>query len=118
MKLEMAVMAAKERQAHDEADAAIEAAKNKYHQARQAGNIRMFIEWVNETYVPADKRKALPEQQDGLKGQVKFARWIVGNVCKSIHPDKYVYAPKAKYIEMEEVASLVNFSVNYLKGFN
>ena len=70
-------MSAEERQAYDEADAAIEAAKNKHREAKQAGNMRMFIEWVNDTYVPAAKRKALPEQQEGGKSELKFGKWIV-----------------------------------------
>ena len=76
-KLAKAYMSEKERQAHDEAAAAIEVARNKYREAQQAGNMRMFLEWVNDTYVPADKKKALPEQQDGEKGDYKFGRWIV-----------------------------------------
>ena len=94
--LEKANMSAEERQAHDEADAAIEFAKNKNREAKQAGNMRMFVEWVNDTYVPANKKKAVPEQQDGKKGEVKFGRWIVANISKHIHRDKFEGAPKAK----------------------
>ena len=55
-------MSAEERQAHDEADTAIELAKNKHREAKQAGNMKMFVEWVNDTYVPANKKKAVPPQ--------------------------------------------------------
>ena len=58
--------------------------------------MRMFIEWVNDTYVPVAKKKALPEQQEGKKGEVKFGRWIVANISKWTHPDKFCTAPKAK----------------------
>ena len=61
-KLEKANMSAEERQAHDEADTAIELAKNKHREAKQAGNMKMFVEWVNDTYVPANKKKAVPPQ--------------------------------------------------------
>ena len=66
--LEKANMSAEERNAHDEADAAIAVAKDKHRQAKQAGNMKMFVEWVNDTYVPAAKKKAVPEQQEGQKG--------------------------------------------------
>ena len=95
-KLERANMSAEERQAHDEADAAIEAAQNKYLEAKQMGNMRMFLEWVNDTYVPAAKKKAVPEQEEGKKGEVKFVRWIVANISKHIHQDKFPTATKAK----------------------
>ena len=56
----------------------------------------MFIEWVNDTYVPAEKKKVLPEQQDGTRGEFKFARWVIANISRHLHPDKFVGAPKAK----------------------
>ena len=89
-------MPAEERQAYDEADAAVEAAKKKYREAKQAGNMRMFVRWINDTYVPAAKRKAVPVQQDGKKGELKFGRWIVANISKHIQQNKFDGAPKAK----------------------
>ena len=125
-KLEKANMSAEERQAYDEAEAAIEAAKAKHAEAKAAGNMRKFVEWVNETYVPAAKRKPLPKQEEAKggdakatkKGDVKFGRWVVANVSKWIHQDKFVGKPKAKLIEMGEISVLVNDVVNKLKGID
>ena len=109
-------MSAEERQAFEESEAAIEAATNKFKEAKRTDNMKMFIEWVNENYVPQKNRKDLPEQQEGKKGSAKFGRWVVSNVSKWIHPDKFVGAPKAKQIEVGEVLKLVNDVVNKLKG--
>ena len=89
-------MSAEERQAYDEADAAIEVAKNKHLEAKQAGNMRMFVEWVNDTYVPAANKYDIPAQQEGQKGEVTFGRWIVINISRHIRQDNFVAAPKAK----------------------
>ena len=87
--------------------------------------MRMFIEWVNETYIPAGKRKALPEEKEEdkkgtdaaiKKNSAKFGRWVVANVSKWIHPDKNLDKPRAKQIEVGEVSVLVNAVVNQLKG--
>lgn len=97
-----------------EAKPKIDLAKAKYEE--DTSEIKLaFITWINETYVPEDKRKPMPGvETTSVKG--KFARWYVGNITKHIHPDNFVNESTAKIIEMYVVSSLSNKILNKLKG--
>ena len=90
--LEQYFMSAEEKKASDDAQEAIEEAKEKFKESEEAGDFKIYIRWVNEKYVPEAKRKALPNVEPGIK----FVRWITLNVMKHVHPDKFVNASKAK----------------------
>ena len=114
MELEKANMSEEERKAHEESEAAVQEAKAKHAE----GDDRAFISWLVEKYTPVDKRKPMMSE-DAIKekkGEVKFARWIIQNLSKHMHPDKFTGATKAKQLEMAEVVTLVNKIVNKLKG--
>ena len=45
-----------------------------------------------------------------------FARWIVANVSKHIHPDKFKAEGTAAVFKMTEICAVLNKLVNKLKG--
>ena len=45
-----------------------------------------------------------------------FARWIVANVSKHIHPDKFKSEGTAAVFKMTEICAVLNKLVNKLKG--
>ena len=116
MELEKASMSAEERKAHEESEEAIQEAKRRFDE----NNDKAFIQWLVEKYTPEDKRKPMMSEEaiSANKGQVKFARWIIANVSKHMHPDKFSGSSKAKQIEMAEIVTLVNKIVNKLKGLD
>ena len=103
-----------EQQAMETAKPMIDVAKAKFA-ADKTDNKIEFIRFINETYVPADKRQELPGE-DVTSVKKKFARWYVSKISKHIHPDNFVNEGKAKIYEMQEISSLNNKIVNKLKG--
>ena len=67
-----------------------------------------------EQYIKEGDRKAIPEMKD-YKGKT-FARWIVANVSKHIHPDKFKSEGTAAVFKMTEICAVLNKLVNKLKG--
>ena len=113
-KLNKASLSAEEQAAWEEAQPKIDLAKKKFSED-QSQNKLAFITFINDTYVPENKRKPIPGEEVTSVNK-KFARWYVGNISKHIHPDNFVNSPLAKKTEMQEIASLNNKIVNRLKG--
>ena len=85
-------MTDEERKATDESAARVDAAKAKFAECmaiKSADSNKNFIQWIYATYVPEDKRKAWPDDAR-VNTDVKLARWIVANITKHLHPDKFV----------------------------
>ena len=107
-------MSADDAAAYAEAKPKIDLAKAKFTEDTSANKLT-FITWINETYVPENKRQAIPGEEITSVNK-KFARWYVGKISKHIHPDNFVTESKAKIFEMQEISSLNNKIVNKLKG--
>ena len=91
-------MTDEERKATDDSAARVAAAKAKYDECmavKPKAEFRSFIEWIYETYVPEERRKAGPEDKI-VANDLKLARWIVANITKHLHPDQFVAKPRAK----------------------
>ena len=65
-------------------------------------------------YIKEADRKPIPEMKD-YNGK-SFARWIVANVSKYLHPDKFRSEGTASVFKMTEICAVLNRLVNKLKG--
>lgn len=103
-----------EKAARAEAEGPINRAKQAYNDDATPHKVE-FLRFLNDNYVPADKRKALPEESV-INHKKKFAGWVVRSVTKHVHPTNFVTASNAKKHEMEAISILANKIVNFLKG--
>ena len=87
-------MSAEEAEALAEAKPKVDLAKQKFAEDTSENKLA-FITWINETYVPENKRQPIPGE-DVTSVNKKFARWYVGKISKYIHPDNFVTESKAK----------------------
>ena len=100
--LDKAKLSQEDAEALAEAKPKIDLAKQKFNEDTSKNKLA-FITWINETYVPENKRSPIPGE-DVTSVNKKFARWYVGKISKHIHPDNFLSAPLAKWKEMEGIA--------------
>ena len=102
-----------EQEARERAAPLIAEVEQQYNSDGTANKV-VFVKWLNDTYVPDEKRKAFPnEEETGVKK--KFARWCVRSMTKPLHSDNYI-GDVYKVHLYSEIMRVFNKVVNHLKG--